>query len=507
MPKDRRGRTTKGEDRSKGPLSSNIPDLKDKVCKMTLDLIMRGGRINIILDYLVNVQEEKKIDESKIPSIDELIGDLTRGFRELNKFKGELIGTPSLNQEEEKNIYLTSEEAKKVQLKKDHWLQRFINSNSKNIMEWLTDDSITNMFELTGYEPETPRPSREQIGDQWEDISIIYNNTIAYLRGREEEAGVTELLSKMPSNLPLTHISINRGKIRDYELFIKEIGDTLLNRSVDLAKNIVTIFTRLGLTTLKIGGYTMAIATKFISDLFVNILRNKIHSGLWSMIEQGVGYFIDAPFIITDNKIEIREKINYKYRLFLCLIIIKTIFMLGNLIFKTEVIDSFDQLRQLMNFGMELLNTYNTVDKNYYSLEFVSEEYRDIREHIDYIMVGMNKLTEWYLMRKTIVFDMNNKSEEKLLILDKKEFRNMNASEIDDILSREADMDIAEPGDETGSAAPPILSDAAPGVDASPIGESKKKKTRRRRKSKGNNSKKGKKKKKKRKQTNRRKKK
>ena len=52
MPKQGRERTTKGEDRSNGPLSSNIQDLKDKVCTMTLNLIMSGGRINIILDYL-----------------------------------------------------------------------------------------------------------------------------------------------------------------------------------------------------------------------------------------------------------------------------------------------------------------------------------------------------------------------------------------------------------------------------------------------------------------------
>lgn len=495
MPKQGRERTTY---RSKDPLSSNITDLKDKVCTMTSGLIMSGGRINIILDYLVKVQEDMNANGDIIPSIGELKGDLMRGFRELNKFKGELIGTPSLNQEEEKKIYLTSEEAKKIQLKKDDWLKRFTDSDNKNIIEWLKDDSVNKMFELSDDVPVTPRILTEEMGDQWEDISVIYNNTIDYLRSKEKEAGVTELLIKMPSNLPLTHISINRGKIRDYELFIKEIGDTLLNRSVDLAKNIVTIFTRLGLTTLKIGGYTMAIATKFISDLFVNILRNKIHSGLWSMIEQGVGYFIDAPFIITDNKIEIQGKINYKYRLFLCLIIIKTIFMLGNLIFKAkkDTVDTPHKLRELLTNGIKLLNSYNTVDKNYYSLEFVSEEYRDIREHIDYIMIDMNKLTEWYLMRKTIVFDMN-KSEEKLLILDKKEFRNMNASEIDDILSREADMDIAEPepGDETGSAAPQILSHAPP------IGESKKKRSKRKRKS--SKKKKGK----KRKQTKRRKKK
>tara|TARA_B100001094_G_scaffold67291_1_gene63493 strand:- start:2203 stop:3645 length:1443 start_codon:yes stop_codon:yes gene_type:complete len=449
MPKLTREKTL-GKDRS-NKYKGNIKDLKNKVCTMISDLIKTGGRVNIIFNYLVMVQENMGDNKDKIPSTGEIYGDLITGLKELVYFKGELIVTPSLNQEEEKNIYLTSDEAKKVQLKKDHWLQRFTNSNSKNIMEWLSDDSVKKMFELTGDDHETPRPSMEQIGDQWEDISIIYNNTIAYLRSREEEAGVTELLSKMPSNIPLTHISINKGKIHDYELFIIEMGETLLKRSSNLALNIATIFARLGLTTLKIGGYTMAIATKFISDLFVNILRNKIHSGLWSMIEQGVGYFVDSPFIITDNKTDIQAKIDHKYRLFLCLIIVKTIFMLGILIFRSgsealPVIDSRLKLRQIINFGFDLLDIY-TKDKNYNSLPFVSDKFPEIRRQIDDIMKDMNKLTEWYLMRKTIVFDMENK---ELLILDKKEFRNMTASEIDDIMGRQMDLE-PETEDESGA--------------------------------------------------------
>ena len=107
--------------------------------------------------------------------------------------------------------------------------------------------------------------------------------------------------------------------------------------------------------------------------------------------------------------------------------------MLGNLIFKTEVIDSALKLRQLMNFGMELLNSYNT-DKNYKSLSFVGDKFPDIRIKIDDIMKDMNKLTEWYLMRKTIVFNINN--NELLSLEDKKEYRIMTASEIDGIASK-----------------------------------------------------------------------
>ena len=405
MPKQRRERTTRMETNS--PLNANIPDLKRHICNKSSSLIMGGGRVNIILDYLIKVQKNSgdKMNKDKIPSIDELKGDLIKGFKILTTFSGDLIGTPSLNQSEQNSIYLTSEEAKKIQLKKDDWLQRFTDSDNKNIMEWLTDDSVNEMFELSDDIPETPRIITEEKGDQWEDISVIYNNMIDYLRSREADAGVTELLSKMPSNLPLTHISINVGKISDYQSFIIEMGETLLKRSSNLAQNLATILGKLGLVTLKIGGYTMALTTKFISDLFVNIFRNNINTGLWNIIKQVVGGTFNTPFVISDNKIEIQGKINHKYRIFLCLIIIKIIFMLGNLIFKTEVIDSALKLRQLMNFGIELLNSYIT-DKNYNSLPFVSDKFPDIRIKIDKIMKGIDKLTEWYLMRKTIVFDL-----------------------------------------------------------------------------------------------------
>ena len=49
-------------------------------------------------------------------------------------------------------------------------------------------------------------------------------------------------------------------------------------------------------------------------------------------------------------------------------------------------------------------------------------------------MKDMNKLTEWYLMRKTIVFNINN--NELLSLEDKKEYRIMTASEIDGIASK-----------------------------------------------------------------------
>lgn len=446
MPKERRGRTTRGKNRLTSPTGTkgeNIKDLKKKVCTMILELIKSGGRFNIIFNYLKMIQVNKGIHESKIPSIDEISGDLNSGLRELVFFRGRLIGTPSLNQSEQNNIYLTSEEAKKVQLKKDDWLQRFTDSDSKNIMEWLKDDSIKEIFELTSDDPETPRPSMESSEDKWEDISVIYNNTIAYLRGKEEEASVTELLSKIPSNLPLTHISINVGKISDYQLFIIEMGESLLKRSSSLAQNLTTILGKLGLVTLKIGGYTMAITTKFISDLFINIFQNNIHPRLWSIISMAMSGIFNSPFVISDNKKEIQSKIDHKYRLFLCLIVIKTIFMLGNLIFETEVIDSV-KLRQLMNFGIELLNTY-IADRDYNSLPFIQDKFPGIRRQIDDIMNDMNKLTEWYLLRKTIVFDIN--SNKLLLLENKKELREMSAAEID----RMALEPEPEPEDETAA--------------------------------------------------------
>ena len=468
----RRERTTKGVNRYTG--QSQFKNLKNSVCTISLKIIGSGGRINIISNYLNKVQEMSEMEENKIPSVEELESDLISGFKTLATFKGNLVGTPILNQEEKNSIYLTSEQAKKVQIQKDEWLRRFIDSNGDDLMSWLTDDTVQRMFELPDDIPITPHPrNKDEHGDRWEDISIIYNNTIGYLKNKEKEKGVSELLSKFPENLPLTHISINVGKIADYQAFIKEMGETLLKGASNLAINLATIFTKLGLTTLKVGGYTIAITTKFISDLFLNILQNNINSRLWRIITQGVGFFSEAPFIISDDSGDIQSNINHKYKLFLCLIVIKTIFMLGSLIFDKDV-SSTMELTQIINSGIELLDTYNTEDKDYDSLPFVSEDMTHIREDVEDIMISMNRLTEWYLMRKTIVFDM--KSNKLLLLEDKKEYRNMTKEEIDAMLSGEMELE--------------------------PEARSKKKRTRRRRKSKSNNSTKGKKKKgKKRKQT------
>jgi hypothetical protein len=475
MPKMRGERTTRGLNRYTGTPSQ----LKYSVCTITSKIIGSGGRIDIIFNYLKKVQEMSEMEGDKIPRVEELKSDLISGFKILATSKGNLIGTPILNQGEKNSIYLTSEQAKKVQIQKDEWLRRFIDSNEAGLMSWLTDDTVQRMFELPDETPITPHPrNKEEHGDRWVDISIIYNNTIGYLKNKEEKEGVTELLSKMPENLPLTHISINVGKIADYQEFIKEMGETLLKDASNLAINLTSIFTKLGLITLKVGGYTIAITTKFIIDLFLNILQNKINSRLWRIIAQGVGFFSESPFIISDDSGDIQSNINHKYKLFLCLIIIKTIFMLGSLIVKD--VDSNMKITQIIKSGIELLDTYNTEDKNYDSLPFVSEDMSQVREDVEDIMISMNKLTEWYLMRKTIVFDMN--SNELLLLEDRKEYRNMTREEIDVMLSSEMELE-QEP---------------EPGFGLI------KKRTRRRRRSKDNSSTKGKKKKgKKRKQTKR----
>ena len=431
----RRRRNTKGLNRYSLGSSSQFKNLKKSVCTKSSKVIGGAGRINIIFNYLKKVREMSDLEENKIPSFEELKGDLISGFRDLATFNGNLIGTPILNQEEKNSIYLTSEQAKKVQIAKDEWLRRFIDSNGDELMSWLTDDTIQRMFELPDDTPTTPHPiNKEEHGDRWEDISIIYNNTIDYLKNKEKETGVSELLSKMPADLPLTHISINVGKLVDYEAFIIEMGETLLNSASNLAINLTSIFTKAGLGTLKVGGYTIAIATKFISDLFVNILQNNINSRLWGMIIQGAGFFSDAPFIISDDSENIRSNINHKYKLFLCLIVIKTVFMLGSLISGKHVSSNME-LTGIIKNGIELLDTYNTEGKDYISLPFVSEGMTHIREDVEYIMVNMDRLTEWYLMRKTIVFDM--KSKKLLSLEDKKEYRNMTQKEIDDMLSSE----------------------------------------------------------------------
>ena len=121
----RRERTTKGLNRYT-EMPTQLKNLKNSVCTRSSKIIGSGGRINIIFNYLNKVQEMSEMGENKIPSVEELESDLISGFKILATFKGDLIGTPMLNQEEKNSIYLTSEQAKKVQIQKDEWLMRFI---------------------------------------------------------------------------------------------------------------------------------------------------------------------------------------------------------------------------------------------------------------------------------------------------------------------------------------------------------------------------------------------
>lgn len=397
-------------------LEKNKPgfNLKRTVCNLSLSIITNGGRINIIYDYLKKVLDEnERLSENNLPSFDEIEKDLKRGIRQLLTFNEKLIGSPLLNNEEQNYLYLSSEDSKKEQIKKDDWLHRFSSNDNKDIYNWLIEIGGEPVDDDP---PLTPR-KRDEVGDKWEDISVIFNNVVEYLQNIEQTRGVTELLKNIPTNLPKTHISINVGKIEDMDNFIIGIAEALLDRFSNCYRKILNILFKAGLTTLKISGYTIAISTKFITDLIVGILRNNINTKIWNIVSNVLTGYIDCPFIISNNKDEIQSKIDNKYILFLSSIVIKTIFMLGNLV--NDPIGSVtptSQIRNILNNGIEILNSYIT-DKDY--------KFPNIKVQVNTIMEYMKKYTEWYLLRKTVIFNTND-NKKIFLLENKKEPREMN---------------------------------------------------------------------------------
>ena len=443
-------------------------DLKKVVCKVLLQILKGGGRLNIIQDYLNTVKNanDHLSGLDLVPSEEEIKQGLVIVLSKLSRSIDSLVNTPYLSDKELESLYLTPEEAKAEQITKNDWLTRF--ANNEEILKWLTE-TISEDEDI----PETPykSPTTLRGEDRWEDLSIIYANTMSSLKSKEKESGVTELMKSFPDNIPVTNISINVGKIEDMDKWTKEFIGSLKDLARGTVKTIINFIMGSSLVALKVSGTFIKITSEFIANLIINLIKSKTNAKLLSLMEIITRSTIGkAPFIICDDYRGIKEKIIHKYELFLTCIVIKISFMLGTIDYvPIRGGNIFSNMRAILNKGIERLNLYNQG-------ELTKEPSEDIpvghgegpylsnledRDLADQYMRYMNKYTEWYLLRKTspmvVATTESLKSDKVLYIGDRPSPSEMTVEQIARYYS---DGDSASPME----------------MDVDPTGQSKKKK-------------------------------
>ena len=397
--------------------SINLKDICCRIIEQTLfPNTQFGGRLDVIHNYLDKVRKKNHlIGENMIPSQTEIKQDLIKAFNELKKSRGRLVGTPALSDEELTTLYLTPQQAKLDQIKKDDWLNRLVENSAvksvteknRKMEEWLTEMEMGDKPP-----PITPIPrNAERLGDEWKDLSNIYADCIYRLKGAEEKGGVTELTKNFPDNIPKTYICINVGKLTDYNSKLEELGNAALERVEDIIEILFKFtiqFVRIG---IKFFGTFIYISAEFVANLFINIIKDKTNNKFRELFFKVIEGTIGAPFVITCNRGDIQKEIFHKYRLFLTGIVMKTLFMLGNIGYGWSLPSLQANIREIFNIGIERLNLYNRGELTKMPRRDAATgepdfrlHKRDDRERANRIMEYMNKYTEWYLKRKTTIF-------------------------------------------------------------------------------------------------------
>ena len=411
-------------DHSRIKINSRI-NLKNIICKQVDQILSPAEkhreRLEIIHNYLETVKRsnEHLQNNNILPSIEEILNDLTMGLKSLLNFNGRLVGTPSLSKKELTYLYLTPEKAKFNQIKKDDWLNRLVENTpantpeqNKNILEWLSEMKIDDEEP-----PLTPIPyeAREH-GNEWRDLSLIYSDAIDVLRSKENEHGVTELMKALPQSIPTTYIQINVGKLSDH---INNLRKTLtgieykLNKFMKILKKFILGSIRIGIL---IFGTFIKISAVFIANLLISFIKKKTNNRFRDLFSRVVEGIIDAPFVISDDNIELQREIDDKYKLFLTGIVIKTLFMLGIIDEPQDLELTPENIEVILTKGLKRLSLYNNGK--------LAEGMGEYKVSADQIMRYMNEYTEWYLLRKTTIFlntnngAVDNPENPKLLLLE-----------------------------------------------------------------------------------------
>lgn len=405
MPKYRRGRTTRGEDRD-NPMGENPRDkqqeknLKRRINEILIEMILKDENIiKLLYGWLSHIRG--KYDTTRVKpmiSLEQLKNELIQGFMFLNSDLEDVKASPPPTDSELEGLDLTAETVKYQQLKKDKWINDYINGDIK---EWLNNDEIIEIFQ--DLEASYPRidysGKREEYDDLWVDIGTLYNETM----GNE---GLGDI-----------GIEINVGKLRNGREDILEIFRLLQKKTMDNISKAFDLLIKIGLfIPIKVSGHVIKISTEIVFNTILGIIKSR--PGLSLILDVLRGLFGPA-FAISDDPQSVIEALDTKYKVLLALTFLKTLFSLSEILSPVE--NNAENISTKIKQGLIVLNNY--VAGNF--LDY--DEGQKLK--ITNIMFSLDKLIEWYLMRRTTVI-YNSSSKDILLLENKKELREMSAAEI-----------------------------------------------------------------------------
>ena len=442
-----RGRTTRGEDRDNpmgtNPRRKNTKDLKKRINEILIEMILKDENIiRLLYGWLSYIRGKYDTTRGKpLISLEQLKNELIQGFMLLNSDLDDVKASPPLSDSELEGLDVTAETAKYQQLKKDKWMNDYINGDIK---EWLIDYEIIEILQGSDVSIQ-PTPiidysdEREEYEDLWVDIGVLYNETMG--NERLDDIG----------------IQINVGKLRGKKEEILEIFRLLKTKTMGNISKAFNLLIKIGLfIPIKVGGHVIKISTEIVFNTILGIMKSKPSLSL--MLDVLHSLFGPA-FTISDDPRSVIEALDTKYKVLLALTFQKALFSLSEILSPVAVEINAKNISTKINQGLTVLNNYVTGD--------LSDYEGNQKLQITNMMFSLDKLIEWYLMRRTTVI-YNSSSKVILLLENKKELREMSAAEIDRI-------------------APELGTEPEPESEGAQF---KKKKTRKRRKSRGKNSKK-----------------
>ena len=387
---------------------------KKKVCDEFIKILKRDGiEMDTLVKWLTSIRSSYRRDVAKIDR-EKMRVDMVQGFKLL---KGDdMTDQPEsqqLSEDEATSFNISGDLARFQQLRKDKWIKDY---NRIDFGNWLKDDDIIKTFaflmqsEQETFIEETPIPE-----DHWIDISELYNDV-------------------MGKSLAPIGFSINLGGIAKNRKIIIDFFKGLKNKTITSVKAGVALLSNLGLITIKVGGHVMKISTEIAANTVYGIFKSytgTLLDTLWMLF--GPAFHISTDGIPDDLK----ERLDDKYKILMALTTMKTIFMLsyvtpGNKTIKDNIKIGFDILRGQIDGWPGRDDEPSQGEKVRY----------------DTLLYSLNKLAEWYIMRRYIVWRSGSQA---LMIDNLKTIGQMNAREISE-LNMDSDVEMGmEPEPEPGT--------------------------------------------------------
>jgi hypothetical protein len=372
-------------DGSPSPLSPehNKP-LKREINDTLISKVLKDDNVVALIHNWLRTIRGRYTTTRGIPliSIEQLKNDLVKGLMLLNSDLQNVKASPILSEGELEGLDVTPELGKFNQLKKDEWMNSYIKGD---ISKWLLNDEIIYALQETGstrYHKTEVMDDVSQEDDLFVDIGTLYGEYI----GKDYD----------PIDVKINIGKLRGGRARMLEIFSQINSGTKagISRALSMLVNIGVVI------PMKVLGHTLKIST----DIVLTTLLSIVKEGKMTSMFYNVLYGLFGPrFNISEDPASVREGLDTKYKVLLAQAFQKTLFTLSRIVDPTPIDPT--NINDKIDVGLRVLN------------EYVTGGWLDFAENkveITNVMFSLDKLIEWYLMRRSIVV-YNPKSNTLLL--------------------------------------------------------------------------------------------